>query len=96
MFAVIKKFEMSSKSFPTRYKDSPFFKTDLDSFDRGDDNKQNNNSAQSVEAMRDMEEENGHQNVIYSELFQKQWPKKNSFRFMQAFIQTNKRSYLHS
>ena len=42
-----------------------------------------------------MEEENGRQNVVYSELFQKQWPK-NSFHFMQVFIETNERSYLNS
>ena len=40
-------------------------KTDFDSFDRDDDNKQNNNSTQSTEAMCDMEEKNGYQNVIY-------------------------------
>ena len=67
---------MSWKSFPTSYRDSPFFKTDFDSFDRDDDNKQNNSSNQSAEAIGDMEEENGRQNVIYLELFQKQWPKK--------------------
>ena len=30
MFAVMKKFEMSWESFPTKYRDSPFFKTDFD------------------------------------------------------------------
>ena len=74
MFSVMKKFEISWESFPTRYRDSPFFKTDFDSFDRDDDNKQNNNSTLSAEAIVcDMEEENGRQNVIYSELFEKQW-----------------------
>ena len=74
MFAVMKKSGMSWESFPTRYRDSPFFKTDFDSFDRDDDNKQNNNSTLSAEAIIcDMEEENGRQNVIYSELFEKQW-----------------------
>ena len=76
MFAVMKKSGMSWESFPTRYRDSPFLKTDFDSFDRDDDNKQNNNSTQSSEAICYMEEENGRQNLIYSELFQKQWPKK--------------------
>ena len=33
-------------------------------------------STQSAEAICDMQGENGCQNVIYSELFQKQWPKK--------------------
>ena len=78
MLVVIKKFEMHRESFPKRYRDSPFFKTDFDSFDKDDDNKQNNNSTQSTEAMCDMEEENGRENVIYSELFQKQWPKKTA------------------
>ena len=59
-----------------RYRDSPFFKTDFDSFDRNDDNKQNNNSNQSADGTCDMEEENLRQNNIYPELFQKQWPKK--------------------
>ena len=59
MLAVIIKFEMSWESFPTRYKHSPFFKTDFDSFDRDDDDKQNNRSTQSTEAICDMEEENG-------------------------------------
>ena len=73
MFSVMKKFEISWESFPTRYRDSPFFKTDFDSFDGDDDNKQNNNSTLSAEAIIcDMEEENGRQNVIYSELFEKQ------------------------
>ena len=67
IFAVIKKFEMSQDRFPTRYRDSPFFKTDFDLFDRDDDNKQNN-STQSAEAICNMEKENGCQNVIYSEL----------------------------
>ena len=44
MFAVMKKFEMSWESFPTRYRDSLFFKTDFDSFDTDDHNKQNNYS----------------------------------------------------
>ena len=44
MFAVMKKFEMSWESFPERYRDSLFFKTDFDSFDRDDDSKQDNNS----------------------------------------------------
>ena len=78
MFAVKKKFEMTCESFPKRYRNSPFFKTDFDSFDRDDDNRQNNNSTQSVETIWDMEEESGCQNVIYSELFQKQWPKKTA------------------
>ena len=69
MLAVIIKFEMSLESFPTRYKDSPFFKTDFDSSDRDDDDKQNNSSTQSIEAICDMEEENSRQNAIYSELF---------------------------
>ena len=76
MLAVMKKFEMSWESFPKRYRDSPLFKTEFNSFDRDDDNKQNNNSTQSTETMCDMEEKTGRQNVTYSELFQKQWPKK--------------------
>ena len=72
MFAVMKKFEMSWESFPTKYRDSPFFKTDFDSFDTDNHNKQNNNSTQSAEAICNMEEENGRQNGINSELFQKQ------------------------
>ena len=44
MFAVMKKFEMSWESFPTRHRDFPFFKTDFDSFDTDDHNKQNNYS----------------------------------------------------
>ena len=72
MFAVMKKCEISWESFPARYRDSPFFKTDFDSFDTDDHNKQNNNSTQSAETICNMEEENGRQNVIYSELFQKQ------------------------
>ena len=48
-----------------------------------------------TETICNMEEENGRQNVVYSELFQKQWPK-NSFHFMQVFIETNERSYLNS
>ena len=78
MLAVMKKFEMSWESFPKRYRDSPLFKTEFNSFDRDDDNKQNNNSTQSTETMCDMEEKTGRQNVIYSELFQKQWPKKTA------------------
>ena len=58
---------MSQDRFPTRYRDSLFFKTDFVLFDRDDDNKQNN-STQSAEAICDMEKENGCQNVIYSEL----------------------------
>ena len=38
-----------------------------------------------------MEEENGRQNGINSELFQKQWHKKPSFHSIQVFIETNKR-----
>ena len=93
MFSVMKKFEISWESFPPRYRDSPFFKTDFDSFDRDDDNKQNNNSTLSAEAIIcDMEEENGRQNVIYSELFQKQWSKKtasSSCRYLLKQIKDN-------
>ena len=92
MFAVIKKFGMPWESFPTRCRDSSFFKTDFDSFDRNDNNKQNNNSNQSAEATCDMEEENGRQNVIYSELFQKQWSKKtasSSCRYLLKQIKDN-------
>ena len=77
---------MSWKSFPTSYRDSPFFKTDFDSFDRDDDNKQNNNSTQSSEAICYMEEENDRQNLIYSELFQKQWPKKTASTSCRYFL----------
>ena len=52
--------------FPTRYRDSLFFKTDFVLFDRDEDNKQNN-STQSAEAICDMGKENGSQNVIYWE-----------------------------
>ena len=45
---------MSQDRFPTRYRDSPFFKTDFDLFDRDDDNKQNS-STQSAEAICDMD-----------------------------------------
>ena len=69
---------LSWKILNTRYRDSQFFKTDFDSFDTDDLNKQYNNSTQSDEAICDMEEENGRQNVIYSKLFQKQWPKKTA------------------
>ena len=55
---------MSQDRFPTRYRDSLFFKTDFVLFDRDEDNKQNN-STQSAEAICDMEKENGSQNVIY-------------------------------
>ena len=92
MLAVMKKFEMSWESFTKRYRDSSFFKTDFDSFGRDDDNKKNNNSTQnnnSTEAISNMEEENGRRNVIYSELFQKQWPK-NSFHFMQVLLKQMK------
>ena len=58
---------MSYYRFPTRYRDSPFFKTNFDLFDRDDDNKQKN-STQSAEAICNMEKENDCQNVIYSEL----------------------------
>ena len=68
MFAVMKKIEMSLESFPTRYRDSLFFKT---GFDSNKINKQNNNATQSTEAICNMKEENGRENVIYSELFQK-------------------------
>ena len=71
MVVVMKKFEMSWESFPTKYGDSPFFKTDFDSFDRDDDNKQNNNSTLSADAICDMEKEYSRQNVFYSELFEK-------------------------
>ena len=53
-------------------RDSQFFKTDFDSFDTDDHDKQYNNSTQSDEAICDMKEENGRQNVIYPKLFQKQ------------------------
>ena len=79
LFAVMKKIEMSWESFPTRYRDSPFFQTDFESFDTDDHSKQNNNSSQRAEAICNMEEENDCQNVIYSELFQKQWSKKTVF-----------------
>ena len=69
---------LSWKILNTRYRDSQFFKTDFDSFDADGLNKQYNNSTQSDEAICDMEEENGRQNVIYSKLFQKQWPKKTA------------------
>ena len=59
------------KVFPKVTEILHFFKTDFDSFDIDGDNKQNNNSTQRTEAICDMEEENGCQNVIYSELFQK-------------------------
>ena len=75
---------MSWESFPKRYRDSPFFNTDFDSFDRDGDSRQNNNSTQSAEAICDMKEENGRQNVIYSEfrIISKTVAEKNSFRFM--------------
>ena len=59
MLAVMKKFEMSWESFLKRCRDFPFSKTGFNSFDREDDNKQNNNSTQSTEAICDMEEETG-------------------------------------
>ena len=58
---------MSQDRFPTKYRDSPFFKTDFYLFDRDADNKQNN-STQGAEAICNTEKENGCQNVIYSEL----------------------------
>ena len=91
----MKKFEMSWESFPKRYRDSPFFKTDFDSFDRDDDNKQNNNSTQSTEAICDMEGKWSSKCYLFR-IISKAVAEKNSFHFMQVFIEINKRSYLHS
>ena len=56
MFDVMKNIEMFLENFSTRYRNSPFFRTDVASFDRDDEKKQNNNSNESAEAMCDIEE----------------------------------------